>query len=84
MPCLRIWLRLDGDEEAEDVDGGDNDVNGGDDRPRTIGDARLRCVRLNDGHHCKRFGESLYSALISKLGTLVLVKRATQKHNSTK
>ena len=30
MPCLRIWLRLDGDEEAEDVGGGDNDVNGGD------------------------------------------------------
>ena len=30
MPCLRIWLRLDGDEEAEDVDGGNDDVDGGD------------------------------------------------------
>ena len=42
-------------------------MNGGDDRPMTIGAARLRCGRPNDGHHCKRFGKSLYSALISKL-----------------
>ena len=30
------------------------DVNGGDDRPRTTGAARLRS---NGGHHCKRFGK---------------------------
>ena len=29
-------------------------MNGGDDRLRTTGAARLRS---NDGHHCKRFGK---------------------------
>ena len=29
-------------------------MNGGDDRPRTTGAARLSS---NDGHHCKRFGK---------------------------
>ena len=38
MPCLRIWLRLDGDEEAEDVDGGDGDDDNEDDEDDEDGD----------------------------------------------